>query len=107
MQYLFSRMGVNMVRITVSGHPGSGTSTLVQSLVKRYDWTSLNGGDVFREEAQRREMTLADFGRLCNDEPEVDRSLDALLRERMQGSDAADVVESRLCLLYTSPSPRD
>lgn len=96
MQYLFPRMGVSMVRITVSGHPGSGTSTLVQSLVQRFNWTSLNGGDVFREEARRRGMTLPDFGKLCNDEPEVDRSLDALLQERMQGSDAADVVESRL-----------
>ena len=89
-------MGVNMVRITVSGHPGSGTSTLVQALVQRFDWTSLNGGDVFREEAKRRGMSLGDFGTLCNDEPEVDRSLDALLRERMEGDDADDIVESRL-----------
>ena len=87
---------VSMVNVTVSGHPGSGTSTLVRGLVERFGWSSLNGGDVFREEAKRRGMTLGEFGELCKNELEVDRSLDELLRERMQGPDAANVVESRL-----------
>jgi predicted cytidylate kinase len=85
-----------MVKLTVSGHPGSGTSTLVHGLMERFGWSSLNGGDVFRSEAKRRGMTLADFGELCQNELDVDRSLDELLKQRMQGSDAADVVESRL-----------
>ena len=87
---------VSMVNVTVSGHPGSGTSTLVRGLMDRFGWTSLNGGDVFREEAKRRGMSLGDFGELCKNELDVDRSLDELLRQRMQGSDAANVVESRL-----------
>ena len=85
-----------MLHLTVSGHPGSGTSTLVKGLMKRYDWTSLNGGDVFRDEAKRRSMSLADFGRLCQEELDIDRSLDALLKERMQSNSAANIVESRL-----------
>jgi cytidylate kinase len=56
-----------MLHLTVSGHPGSGTSTLVKALMNRFDWNSLNGGDVFREEAKRRGMSLADFGRLCQE----------------------------------------
>jgi len=87
---------VNMVRLTVSGHPGSGTSTLVHGLMERFGWDSLNGGDVFREEAKRRDMSLAAFGELCKNELDVDRSLDALLKERMQGENSADIVESRL-----------
>ena len=87
---------VSMVNVTVSGHPGSGTSTLVRGLMDRYGWTSLNGGDVFREEAKRRGMSLGDFGELCKNELDVDRSLDELLRQRMQGPDAANIVESRL-----------
>ena len=82
--------------MTVSGHPGSGTSTLVRGLMDRFGWTSLNGGDVFREEAKRRGMSLGDFGELCKNELDVDRSLDELLRQRMQGPDAANIVESRL-----------
>jgi predicted cytidylate kinase len=85
-----------MVKLTVSGHPGSGTSTLVKGLMERNGWTSLNGGDVFREEAKRRGMSLGDFGELCRNETEVDRSLDELLMERMRGTDGADIVESRL-----------
>ena len=87
---------VNMVRLTVSGHPGSGTSTLVRGLMDRFGWNCLNGGDVFREEAKRRGMSLSDFGELCKNELDVDRSLDELLRERMQGDHSADIVESRL-----------
>ena len=85
-----------MVNVTVSGHPGSGTSTLVRGLMDRFGWSSLNGGDVFREEAKRRGMSLGDFGELCKNELDVDRSLDELLRQRMQGPDAANIVESRL-----------
>ncbi len=96
MQHLLSRMGVTMVRLTVSGHPGSGTSTLVNGLVEHFGWSSLNGGDVFRQEAQRRGMTLAAFGELCKQELEVDRSLDALLKASMMGEHAAEIVESRL-----------
>ena len=85
-----------LVKLTVSGHPGSGTSTLVKALMDRYGWTSLNGGDVFREEAKRRGMSLGAFGELCKNELEVDRSLDELLKQRMQGPNSADIVESRL-----------
>ena len=60
--------------------------------MERFGWDSLNGGDVFREEAKRRDMSLAAFGELCKNELDVDRSLDALLKERMQGSDPANVV---------------
>ena len=84
-----------MPRITVSGHPGSGTSTLVKGLVKHFGWTSLNGGDVFRNEAANRDMTLQEFGELCKEDPEVDRALDKLLQEQML-ENSADIVESRL-----------
>ena len=84
-----------MPRITVSGHPGSGTSTLVKGLVEHFGWTSLNGGDVFRNEAANRDMTLQEFGDLCKEDLEVDRALDKLLQEQML-EDSADIVESRL-----------
>ena len=84
-----------MPRITVSGHPGSGTSTLVKGLVKHFGWTSLNGGDVFRNEAANRGMTLQEFGELCKEDLEVDRALDKLLQEQML-ENSADIVESRL-----------
>ena len=87
-----------MVRITISGHPGSGTSTLVKLLSESKGWNSLNGGELFRQEAKRRNMSLADFGQLCKEDLEVDRQLDALLKEQMMRTDAESpsIVESRL-----------
>ena len=87
-----------MARITISGHPGSGTSTLVSLLRENKNWTSLNGGELFRQEAKRRNMSLSDFGQLCKDDLNVDRELDALLKEQMLRSDeeAPSIVESRL-----------
>lgn len=84
-----------MLRITVSGHPGSGTSTLVKALMAHYSWTSLNGGDVFRQEAARREMSLGEFGELCISDLNVDRELDKQLQQQMQ-DDSSQIVESRL-----------
>ena len=87
-----------MVRITISGHPGSGTSTLVNLLSEYKGWNSLNGGELFRQEAKRRNMTLADFGELCKNDLDVDRELDALLKQEMLRNDeqAPEIVESRL-----------
>ncbi len=85
-----------MVKITVSGHPGSGTSTLVNKLVESMNWTSLNGGDIFRSEAKKRSMTLSYFGELCKNDLQVDRELDDLLKEKMSGADSVDIIESRL-----------
>ena len=84
-----------MLKITVSGHPGSGTSTLVEALMAHYSWKSLNGGDVFRQEAARRGMSLGEFGELCKSDLNVDRELDRLLQQQMQDG-TSEIVESRL-----------
>ena len=87
-----------MLKVTVSGHPGSGTSTLVSLLREAKGWSSLNGGELFRQEAKRRNMSLSEFGQLCREDLEVDRQLDALLKEEMIRTDdeAPSIVESRL-----------
>jgi len=88
--------GDAVVKITISGHPGSGTSTLVGLICAHYNWGSLNGGDIFRQEAAARNMSLADFGSLCSEDESVDRSLDTILQERMLTEEGPEVIESRL-----------
>lgn len=88
-------MGVIMPRITISGHPGSGTSTLVSKLSEKYQWTTINGGQVFRDEASRRGLSLSDFGKLCSKDEAVDRELDNTLKTIIQ-ENVIDIVESRL-----------
>ena len=88
-------MGVSMKKVTISGHPGSGTSTLVEGLSKHFSLTSINGGEIFRTEAKERNMTLAEFGKLCSDDETVDLTLDEKLRTHILDN-STNIIESRL-----------
>ncbi len=74
-----------MKTVTVGGLPGTGTSTLCNILRDRLDLPYVYAGKLFREAAEQRGMSLADFGRLCQEDPTVDKNLDGrqveLLRE--------------------------
>ncbi len=86
-----------MVIVTISGPPGSGTSTLVGKLAQAYGWDSLNGGDVFRKEAALRGVSVEDLSAAAKDDLNIDRSLDSLLQELMSAEDSPEIIESRLC----------
>lgn len=62
--------------ITVGGLPGTGTSTLCKLLAERLQMPYTYAGALFREEARRRGMTLAEFGQLCQRDPSIDEALD-------------------------------
>lgn len=95
MYCLSSPLGVIMPRITISGHPGSGTSTLVARLSAAFGWTTINGGQIFRDEAEKRNLSLSDFGKLCIEDEMIDRQLDDNLKNIIQ-QNKVDIVESRL-----------
>ena len=82
--------------VTISGHPGSGTSTLVEGLCSRLNWTKIYGGQIFRDMAKERGVTLEEFGQQCMDDDSVDQALDKLLAETMLSAESPDIVESRL-----------
>ncbi len=88
--------GEILVKITISGHPGSGTSTLVEAICVTKGWNSLNGGEIFRQEAKNRNLSLSEFGKLCSDDLSIDRSLDEILKSKMTESNGPEVMESRL-----------
>lgn len=66
--------------VTVGGPPGSGKSTAGRRAAERLGLTFRSAGEVFREEARERGMTLAEFGRYAEEHPEVDRDLDRAMR---------------------------
>jgi predicted cytidylate kinase len=80
--------------ITVSGPPGSGTTTASRRVAQALAVELLPGGEVFRSMAAERGMTLATFGTYAAEHPEIDVELDTRLAARARKGDV--VIESRL-----------
>jgi CMP/dCMP kinase len=80
--------------LTVSGEIGAGKSTVARSLAQSLGLRYLSSGEIFREEAGRRGMTLSALGRLAEQDPSIDRAIDqSQVAEARTGS---IVIESRL-----------
>ena len=54
-----------MTTITISGPPGSGTTTISKLLSKRLKLPHVYAGEIFRKEAEKKGMTLSDFSKYC------------------------------------------
>jgi len=83
------------MRVTVSGPPGSGTTTVAEALSSRFSLDHVSSGDVFRSMADERGMSLAEFGRAAEEDPEIDKEIDARQREIARENDDL-VLEGRL-----------
>ena len=84
-----------LMRITVSGLPGSGTTSLSRYLAERHGFTMISAGEVFRQLAKEHNMELAAFGRLAGEDPAFDRMIDARQKEIAAERDNI-IVEGRL-----------
>jgi cytidylate kinase len=83
------------MRITVSGLPGSGTTSLARYLSERHKFGLVSAGEVFRQMAQEHGMDLAEFGRFAEKNQEIDRMIDARQKEIALARDDI-IVEGRL-----------
>lgn len=64
------------MRITISGPPGSGKSTVCKMLSDRLGIECVISGMIFREMAKEQGLDLEEFGRLSQIQPRFDRLLD-------------------------------
>ncbi len=80
--------------VTVSGEIGAGKSTVARALAQALGLRYLSTGEVFREEARRRGMSLSEFGALAEQDPSIDRALDDMQIQAARGGDI--LVDSRL-----------
>lgn len=83
------------MRITVSGLPGSGTTSLSRYLAEHHGFDMISAGEVFRQIAKEHNLTLAEFGRLAEEDPSYDKMIDARQKEIAQTQNNI-VVEGRL-----------
>ena len=85
--------------IPVSGPPGCGATTLVEGLAEVLDCGYVSGGELFREIAAERDMSLSQLIAETGESEEIDRALDRRLRtiaEKWGAANNAFVLESRL-----------
>jgi predicted cytidylate kinase len=83
------------MRITISGPPGSGKTTVCKLLAGRLGVEYIISGNVFRSMAQRLHLSLAEFGRLANEDPKDDRLIEEeMVRAAREKEDV--VLEGRL-----------
>jgi cytidylate kinase len=69
------------MRITVSGFPGSGTTSLAKHLSEKYGIDLISAGEVFRRMAAEHGMDIAEFGKLAEKDPSFDRLIDERQKE--------------------------
>ena len=85
--------------ITVSGPPGCGATTVSEGLSAALDCGYVSGGDIFRQLADDRGMSLSQLIAKTDETDEIDRALDRRLRTIAEKWGAANnpfVLESRL-----------
>ena len=93
------RLSDSNLFVTVSGPPGSGVTTLCEGLSSALDCGYVSGGEVFREMADERDMTLTQLIAEAGQSDEIDRALDRRLRtisEKWGTANKAFILESRL-----------
>ncbi len=80
--------------ITLSGLPGSGTSTVARLVAAELGVDHLDGGTVFRTVAAEQGLSLAEYAARAEHDEAIDRALDDRLTERARTGDV--LLESRL-----------
>jgi cytidylate kinase len=80
--------------VTISGEPGSGKTTVARLLARHLGVPHVYAGDLYRQEAQHRGLSLEAFTRLCEQDHSIDRTLDEAMAKRAH--DGNVVLEGRL-----------
>lgn len=80
--------------VTLSGLPGSGTSTVGRMVASALGLDHFDGGTAFRALAAERGVSLAAFAALAEADDAIDRALDDRLTERARAGQV--LLESRL-----------
>ena len=83
------------MRITISGPPGSGKTTLARLISEKTGYELIYAGQIFREMAEERNMSLEEFGRLAERDDSIDRELDRKMVEIAREKDDV-VLDGRL-----------
>ncbi|MCK9567232.1 MAG: AAA family ATPase [Methanothrix sp.] len=80
--------------VTISGAPGTGTSTLARSLSQELKLRWVNSGDLFRKIAGEKNISVRDMNRLAEKGPEIDYLIDDA--QKALAKEGGGIFEGRL-----------
>jgi cytidylate kinase/H/ACA ribonucleoprotein complex subunit 4 len=83
------------MRISISGPPGSGKTTICALVASKFGYEYLLVGQIFRQMATERNVPLNTFGRLAEEDETIDRELDDRMLALARSKDDL-VIEGRL-----------
>ncbi|MGC8496566.1 MAG: (d)CMP kinase [Thermoplasmata archaeon] len=83
------------MKLTVSGPPGSGKTTVSKLVAKKLSYLYISGGDVFRKLANDHNMSIEQFSKYSENNQEIDRKIDSYLKKELENNDNI-ILDSRL-----------
>lgn len=83
------------MRISISGPPGSGKTTICMLVANRLEYDFVVVGQIFRQMALERKVELETFGRLAEEDETIDRELDERMLEMAKAREDI-VIEGRM-----------
>jgi len=92
--------------LTISGLPGSGTSTVARIISERLGIDLVSAGEIFRTIAKERGLTLEEFGELAKSDAEIDKDIDQRQKEIARGARGAGrdvIIEGRISAWMVDP----
>jgi cytidylate kinase len=89
--------------ITIGGSIGSGKTTLAKELSKKYKLKHVSAGLVMRKMAEKMEMTIEEFSKYAESDPEIDMEIDRQQKKMAKGD---CVVDGRLSAYFLEPDLR-
>lgn len=84
----------NIFIISINGQEGSGKSTIAKMIAEKLNIPRYYMGQIFRDMAQEKSMTLPEFRKVCDADPAFDKKVDDYIVKLSKEQDRF-VIESR------------
>lgn len=85
--------------VAIGGPPGGGKTTVAERFAQAHAYALVSAGAKFRALAEAKGMSLNDFGRAAEADPDIDRALDRSMLEEILKLDATGrdvIVDGRI-----------